>query len=78
MQHAVTAQEGGLAGTVLAHEQRDGAQAAALFVLEAAYVLQDQLSRVVHDETLIHLFSLPAVRRLAFDSGSYAALSGGM
>ena len=69
MQHAVTAQEGGLAGTVLAHEQRDGPQAAALFVLKAAHVLQDQLSRAVHDESLLHLFNLPAVRRPASDSG---------
>ena len=53
VQHPVTAQEGGLAGTVLAHEQGDGPQAATLFVLKAAHVLQDQLSHVVHDGILL-------------------------
>ena len=38
MQHAVAAQEGGLASTVLAHKQRDGSHAGVLCILETAHI----------------------------------------
>ena len=61
MQHPVTAQESGLAGTVLTHEQRDGPQATTMFALKAAYVLHNQLSRIVHDEILPDVLGTPSI-----------------
>ena len=61
MQHPVTAQESGLAGTILADKQRNGPQATTLFALKAAYVLHDQLSRIVHNEILLDVLGTPSV-----------------
>ena len=48
MQYVIAAQKCGFACAVLAHEQRDGPQRAALLALKAAHILQDQVCRMVH------------------------------